>query len=489
MAGRPPVAPEPARGSPAPGRVEGWLRGLGGGGGRFGPQSRASWRRATGSAMYLAIVAGMGTVLGPVLTHYLEPPPLVQVTINPSVLANWDGPEGASFQVILDRFRAQHRIAVSYRTARQVPSYLDDALTAGSAPDVAILPQPGELMDLAAQGRLRPLDGIVDQRSLRDMDSVWSRYASRGGRLYGVYFKAADKSVVWYRPDLFRKAGIAAPPTTWDELIADVARLRAAGVTPFAMCGATAWTLTDWFENLYLQTAGRADYEALAAHRGAISWRDPSVARALTLMAEVFAPGNAAGGTPGILGTEYPDCVNLVFSTDSSAAMVMEGDFVLNQVRSLGASMRAGVDGDYDMFPFPTVHPGETPPVVVGGDVAVLLRDSPQARALIAYLATPDAGRIWAGQGGFISPHRDVRSGSYPNAISKALAARVTGPTAQLVFDMSDQAPAKFGSTVRQGEWGALQQWLVGPSPGSPEAISAVQEQLEASALRYYPHG
>jgi len=318
------------------------------------------------------------------------------------------------------------------------------------------------------------------------VDALWRRYASWRGRLYGVYFKVADKSVVWYQPALFRRAGIKAPPATWDELLADAAALRRAGITPFAMCGASGWTLTDWFENLYLQTAGPNAYQALAAHAPSASWRDPSVAHALGLMAAAFAPENALRGATGIVSTDYPACVNVAFSRGSGVAMVMEGDFVQNEIRSLDPSLRAGPNGDFDFFRFPAAGPADPTGVVVGGDVAVMLRDTPEARALIQYLSTRDAGSAWVRQGGFISPHRHLPGSDYPNAESRALAAQVTGGP-PLAFDMSDQAPALFGSTVGQGEWADLQQWLAGPSPGDPAAIRAVQDRLERDAEAAYP--
>jgi alpha-glucoside transport system substrate-binding protein len=448
------------------------------------------WRRAGGSALYLAIVAAMGTVLGSVFADYLGPRPNLPVStsVSPSMLATWEGAEERAFQAILDNFQREHRIKVSYRTAReQLPFYLNDSLSRGQGPDVAILPQPGELADLARSGRLVPLDGMVDARSLADMDDIWARYASweGDGRRYGVFFKAANKSVIWYRPDLFQRAGIDRPPDTWDDLLADMRKLRGNGIIPFAMCGGSGWTLTDWFENIYLRTAPLSAYQELAGHRR--PWTDPTVADALKRMAEVFEPANVVGAAQGISAISYPHCVDLVFSRESpyeDVAMVMEGDFVQNQVKSLG---QATGDGPrrYDFFPFPAINRDRPPAVVVGGDVAVMLHRTPEAVALIDYLATAGAGRAWARQGGFISPHRSVTA--YPSEVSRRLAAGVANPDAALAFDMSDLAPAGFGSTANLGEWAALQRWLAHGDPGSPDAIQAVQEQLEAAARATYP--
>ena len=36
----------------------------------------------------------------------------------------------------------------------------------------------------------------------------------------------------WYNKDLFAKAGISSPPKTWPQFLADVAKLKTAGITP-----------------------------------------------------------------------------------------------------------------------------------------------------------------------------------------------------------------------------------------------------------------
>jgi hypothetical protein len=47
-------------------------------------------------------------------------------------------------------------------------------------------------------------------------------------------------------------------------------------------------------------------------------------------------------------------------------------------------------------------------------DAIVMVKDSPAARALIGYLASPDAARIWAQRGGdFLSPNRKVVASDY----------------------------------------------------------------------------
>ncbi len=92
--------------------------------------------------------------------------------------------------------------------------------------------------------------------------------------------------------------------------------------------GADGWTLTDWFENIYLSQAGPDKYDQLAAHK--IKWTDPSVKAALTTLGQLFGNKDLiAGGTSGALAADFPKSVTQIFTGNPpAAAMVYEGDFV-----------------------------------------------------------------------------------------------------------------------------------------------------------------
>ncbi len=118
--------------------------------------------------------------------------------------------------------------------------------------------------------------------------------------------------------------------------------------------------------------------------------------------------------------------------------------------------------------------------VMGGGDVAVLMKNSDAGKAFVSWLATPEAGEVWAPLGGFISPDKDVDTSKYPDATTRQLAEQVTSaPTFR--FDLSDLQPAAFGGTDGQGEWKIMQDFLSDPS--NPAGTAA---QLEAAAKQAY---
>ncbi len=60
----------------------------------------------------------------------------------------------------------------------------------------------------------------------------------------------------WYNKDLFQKAGIAAPPKTWDEYLAALPKLKAAGVAPLAIAGKDKWPSMHLWTYLVLRSGG-----------------------------------------------------------------------------------------------------------------------------------------------------------------------------------------------------------------------------------------
>jgi alpha-glucoside transport system substrate-binding protein len=168
--------------------------------------------------------------------------------------------------------------------------------------------------------------------------------------------------------------------------------------------------------------------------------------------------------------------VSQVFTEDPAAAMVYEGDFVQGVILD---STNAEPETDFNVFDFPSVN-DSGPSVVGGGDMVVMFNDSPAAQALVEYLATPEAGEIWAARGGFSSPNQNVDPNVYPDAITQQTATALA-EAETFRFDMSDLAPSAFGGTPGQGEWQILQDFL--RNPGN---IEQTQQRLEDAAARAY---
>lgn len=396
-----------------------------------------------------------------------------------SVAAVWTGPEQENFTKVLKEFEKRTGATVSFVPAQDpIVNFLGTKIAGGQPPDVALLPQAGALVQAVKKKWAQPLGPEARAQLDAGYAEGWKRLGSVDGTPYGVYFKAANKSLVWYNAKAFEDAG-AEVPGTWKEFLATADTISASGTAPVSVGGADGWTLTDWFENVYLSQAGPEKYDRLARHE--IKWTDPSVAAALTALGELFGRKDfLAGGQSGALATEFPKSVTQTFTGGDrpAAAMVFEGDFVAVNIAQAGAE----IGKDAKVFPFPAV--GAKAPVVSGGDVAVALKPSKGAQALLTFLASPDAATVWARQGGFLSPNKKVDPAAYPNDIQRRIAQALIAAGDDFRFDMSDQAPAAFGGTPGAGEWKALQDFL-----RNPKDIAGTQRRLEADAAKAWGSG
>jgi ABC-type glycerol-3-phosphate transport system substrate-binding protein len=389
------------------------------------------------------------------------------------VLGVWSGAEEQRFRAVLRRFEHVEGVNVTYTSAgRNLPTTLETRIAQGDPPDVAMVPQPGLIKRLAEERHLVPLDAGARAAVRRNYASVWRRLGSVDGTLYGVWFKAANKSLIWYNVALFEQLGVV-PPRTLDGLVSVAGTFAEHGLAAFSVGGGDGWTLTDWFENLYLTTAGPRRYDQLTQHR--LAWTDPSVRAALDMFSRLLSPQLVAGGTDGALRTPFEASVAAAADRPPDAAMVFEGDFVGSLLGGDGAELST----DMDVFAFPGVR-GEPPTVLGGGDAAVLLRRSAAGRALVRYLAGPRAATVWAAAGGFVSPNLNVDLTVYPDVITRNIARRVVEAGDNFRFDLSDLAPAAFGAVERQGMRGALQEFL------QTRDVDATAAQLEADAAAAY---
>jgi spermidine/putrescine-binding protein len=391
------------------------------------------------------------------------------------VAAVWSGTEQERFEAVLDQFSEDTGAEVTFTsTGDDISATLGPRIEANDPPDVALLPQPGLLRDFAGQGVLQPIEDVAGETIDENYDPIWRELGTVDGELYGVWFKAANKSTVWYNVPVFEDAGVE-PAEDWDTFLDTSQTIADFGVTPVSIGAADGWVLTDWFENVDLRTAGPDMYDQLANHE--IPWTDQSVKDALTVLAELFAETDLiVGGADGALQTEFPQSVSQTFSDPPDGALVYEGDFVAGVITG---DTEAELGTDADFFTFPTIE-GSEPSIVGGGDVAVLMTDNEAAQALIEYLATPEAAAVWAAEGGFISPNQNLDLEVYPDEISQNLASEVVDAEV-FRFDMSDLAPAAFGGTPGQGSWALLQDFLRNPSD-----IDGITAQLEAAATQAY---
>jgi alpha-glucoside transport system substrate-binding protein len=358
------------------------------------------------------------------------------------VLSLWGGSEQEAFQKVLAQFTQDTGIKTKYETARDFLPVIRSRLAAGNPPMVAIIPRPGIVEDLANEGSLISLEDLgLDPDTINEnYGEAWTNLTTVEDTVYGVVAKANSKSVVWYNPADDK----VQPVDTWDELKSTTQELTGDPLKPWALGAKDSWTLTDWFENIYVRTAGPDKYNQLFG--GELDFTDASVKTALTELTELLNDDTVTGGIDGALGTGFVDGIGQVFSANPKAHLYMEGGFVGSL--ALDHSKPKPKPGrTIDLAPFPTIDPSFGSPLVGGINLAAAFDNNEALRELLLFLSSPEAGRVWVSTGAVVSPNKRVPPSAYPNLLVRAEAQQLADATV-FVLDGSDLLPRSLGRAL-----------------------------------------
>lgn len=356
------------------------------------------------------------------------------------VTSLWGGAEQAAFEKVLDAFTEKTGIKATYEANRtDYATVLRTRIQGGNAPDVAIIPGIGFLRSFAREDALIPLSELGIER-----DAIEGNYPPGildvgvvDDELYGLMVKLNSKATIWYDPSRFSELGVE-PADDFEGLLQLAEDIKTAGSVPFALGAADGWTLTDWFEITYLKMNGPEAYDTLFSPDG--DWTDSTVTDTIDTMLQALSPENVEGGVDGASATAFVDAVAKVFSTSPSAEMYYGGGFVGGIAASDDVNPDLTYGTDIDWFPFPTIDGNGEGEITYGGDVMAALVNSDEVAQFMEFMASPEAGQVWAAEGTIISPLKDVDSSVYPESVQKE-AEQVASATA-VRFDGSDLLPA-----------------------------------------------
>ncbi|MBC7093815.1 extracellular solute-binding protein [Candidatus Bipolaricaulota bacterium] len=391
-----------------------------------------------------------------------------------TIMVLWSGAELEAFQKVTAAFQAKTGITVRVESVgRELPGILATRLAAGNPPDLAAMPNPGQMAEFVARGALIPVGGIVD---LTQFPKAFVDLATVDGKVYGIFISADLKSLVWYNPDALYAEGLA-PAHTWNELLYITETLAARGKTPWAVGlesgAASGWPGTDWIEDIMLRTAGPELYDKWVNHE--IPWTHPAVKRAFELFGAIVRnEAYVYGGTTGALSINFGDSPAVLWDKPAGAYLHRQATFIKSFIA--GAHPELDLDRDVAFFVFPPIDPKWGTPLLGAGDLISAFRDTLEVRSFLQYLASPEAQGIWCGALGKLATNVNVDPGIYPDKLT-AEAAEILKGAEIFRFDASDLMPAAVGS-------GAFWKGVLDYVSGVP--LDRVLADIEAAARAAY---
>ena len=400
-----------------------------------------------------------------------------------TVFGPWLGPDQQAVEAVLAYFAEATGADVRYTGSDSFEQQIVVDAEAGSAPNVAVFPQPGLAADLAKRGFLTPLgedtaswmaENYAAGQSWVDLGT----YAGKDGAsaFYAFPYKADVKSLVWYVPENFEDAGYEVPETM-EDLKALTEQIAADGGTPWCIGlgsgGATGWPATDWVEDMMLRTQTPEVYDQWVKNE--IPFDDERVVGAIDEFGW-FARNDkfVAGGAGAVASTDFRDSPKGMFASPPQCYMHRQASFI---PAFFPEGTEVGLDADFFYFP---AYAGKDlgQPLLGAGTLFSITNDSPAAHALIDFLQTPIAHEVWMAQegGGFLTPYTGVNADVYVTDVRKALGEILTSATT-FRFDGSDLMPGGVGA-------GTFWTGMVDYAGGKPAADVAAEIQASWDALK-----
>ncbi|KJY81849.1 alpha-glucoside ABC transporter substrate-binding protein [Vibrio galatheae] len=367
-----------------------------------------------------------------------------------TIFGPWLTEDKALVESVVAYFEQATGAKVNYSGSDSFEQQIAIDVQAGSAPNIAIFPQPGLAADLASKGFLTPLEPKTAQwiNDNYAAGSSWvdlGTFAGKDGKdaLYGFFYKVDLKSLVWYVPENFEDAGYEVPQSM-EELKALTEQIVKDGATPWCVGlgsgGATGWPATDWVEDMMLRTQSPADYDKWVTNE--LKFNDAKVVNAIEEFGW-FVRNDAYvdGGARAVAATDFRDSPKGLFTSPAKCYMHRQASFIPS---FFPEGTELGADADFFYFPaYESKDLGK--PVLGAGTMWSITKDSPATRAFMEFLQSPIAHEIWMAQSGFLTPHKGANVEAYGNETLKKQGEILLQATT-FRFDGSDLMPGKIGA-------------------------------------------
>jgi alpha-glucoside transport system substrate-binding protein len=367
-------------------------------------------------------------------------------------------------------------VEVAYEGSKEFETQIGVRAQGGTAPDLAIFPQPGLL---AAQAEnLKPAPQAVSDLVDEGWSPDWKKYGTVDGTFYAAPMLANIKGYVWYVPATFEEKGWEVP-TTWDEMTELTEKIAGEEEEMKAWCAgfesgeATGWPGTDWVEDAVLRDHGPEVYDQWVAHE--IPFNDPRIVESFDRVGEILKSDDYVNGGFGdsrsILSTAFAEAGQPVL--DGQCAMHHQASF---QAANWPEGTEVAEDGDVWAFMTPPVDPASGTAITGGGEMVGAYSDRPEVVALQSFLASAEFANARVEQGGAISANKGLDPELAGSDLDRQSIELLQDPNTVFRFDGSDLMPGAVGAN---SFWSGIVNWINGSS--TEEVTQTVEDSWPAS--------
>lgn len=343
-------------------------------------------------------------------------------------------------------------------------SQIRNALTA-NPPDVVNWYAANRMAPFVNAGLFEDISDMYADGALPGLDSV-AGAMTIDGKQWGVPYTYYQWGI-YYREDIFAELGLS-EPTTFDEEIANCAKILESGRKCYTIGSKFLWTAGGWFDYMNMRTNGFDFHMELA--RGEVEWTDDRVRETFANWRKLIDMGAFIDDHQTYSWQEA-----LPFMLKGEAAAYLMGNFVVPHLREAGLG-----DDQIDFYQFPKIADvpmGEDAPTDTF-HIAANAKNKPAARAFLQYVTSPEVqSRINASDGLGqlpINANATVGDDEFLQQGFEMLSQNATGGIAQF-FDRD--FPAEMAALGMEG----LQEFMV-----FPDNLDDILNRLERSRQRIY---
>ena len=353
-----------------------------------------------------------------------------------------------------------NNIDIQYESSKEFEAQISIRAQGGSAPDIAIFPQPGLLGDLASRGFLKPGPQSVEDNVDEGWSADWKSYGTVDDTFYAAPLMASLKGFIWYSPAKFAEWGVEVPTTYADLLTLTKTIQEKTGTAPwcagFASGDATGWPGTDWVEDLVLRQAGADVYDKWVTND--IPFTDPDIKAAFDSVGEILlnpAYVNATfGDVKSINSVPFGDVATPI--SNGTCALTHQASFFDGFITDAGGTV--GPDADVWAFVTPPVEEGGQA-VTGGGELVGAFSDDADTQAVLTYLSSADWANSRVKLGGVLSANKGLDPANATSPILQEAISVLQDPDTTFRFDGSDLMPGAVGAGTF---WKGMVNWING---------------------------
>ena len=397
------------------------------------------------------------------------------------------GDKGKLLEELVNQFNDQATIKDRLKVnLTYVGTYTDGinkvrtSLIANKGPHLAQIFEIGTQV-MIDSGAITPLEDLAAGDKEFGMDQMLPQvlqYYKVGGKLYSLPF-ATSNPIIYYNADWFKKAGIAAPPKTFEELVTISEKLtdkkqKTSGIT---------WPLNAWFFEQFMARQGAVLIDENNGRSGRAQKANFASAEGIRYVE--WISGMAKSGAFANVGRDWDPPVQNFQASRSAMLITSTSDvFVISEkspfkVLTAPLPVPAGMEKT----------PGGT---IIGGNSLWVLKAKPMAEQKLAYeflkfMASEKTQSTWHTKTGYFPIRKDVIAALVKDGFYKK------NPNALTAIDQlvnSAQVPATQGALMgvfpeaREHVETAIEEVLAGKSTAT-KSLQNAADRTGKSLARY----